>query len=846
MPTRKQASTSPDVQFAVPGLHHHADDAHDAPSTRSTGSGSPQHPNAARLHTNGDSNANANEPPRTGRACLACRKLKTKCDGADEPPCKRCKAGGLECVFVESKRGKRPARKPVELTLSTKFGHINSTLSSVLSSIQSGATPTADDLHKLQATLKEGIEAGRLAEKGKGEIIKVEDGDEQYARREVYRPDGNLVVQERATPDSDDQAQGSTKGRKRAKTTASIATSLSLDLSHPPHISPSQQFATPLPPLDSNFSPHSTTTPSLSQTSLSVLVDASLAAEIDGRSQLTGLNENFKLSSITNALNAREPGGGPRSPGTAEWDGLTPRLLADGTISAETAVEMFRIFFEDCYIHIPLLDPSTSTPSAIAQKSPFLFTAILAVASRFHPDPTLHQKCYDEAHRWLYFGMAVRMALELGLFRPPSWVDAHLAVNGHKPNPWINLPPTVTEDEQREALNRERTWLICFVIDRNMSAVMGRPYQIQEAKPLLLPLHPMSLPFDLGIIAHQELQSIIGQVMDTFRDRIYGLSSASDDMPSPVVMKMFNSRMDDWKARWCPVAGEPIANNLQFYFFSSKLFLNTFPLQTILRQTATSTSTDDPTYVSSTISSAISILTLSHSYATLGVLLHCPDVNFLLLLYAAVFLIKMKASNSQFTSLVNSEELEGILSTAISDCGNARGGAGRNADGGENAAGTCEMMLKALLASWRAMERTKEERSREPSGVLNTSVAPPASAGLTLDLPPNPFSSMSSYQNLHSTLGSHIPPSPAPYSFPTSTQPGTGHVSGTQTPSNSLGLGLSSLGGGNGGGLEGFLNDTNFFHSVLVSQGADGFFAWDQSSGWDGGLDLGLGGHGEA
>ena len=34
-----------------------------------------------------------------------------------------------------------------------------------------------------------------------------------------------------------------------------------------------------------------------------------------------------------------------------------------------------------------------------------------------------------------------------------------------------------------------------------MSAVMGRPYQIQDAKPLLLPLHPMSLPFDLGAFA---------------------------------------------------------------------------------------------------------------------------------------------------------------------------------------------------------------------------------------------------------------------------------------------------------------------------------------------------------
>lgn len=92
----------------------------------------------------------------------------------------------------------------------------------------------------------------------------------------------------------------------------------------------------------------------------------------------------------------------------------------------------------------------------------------------------------------------------------------------------------------------------------SMSAVMGRPYQIQEAKPLLIPMHPMSLPFDMGrlsfhyvlrqsahhsfpptgVIAHLELQTIIGQVMDTFRDRIYGLSTASDEMPNPAVMKV--------------------------------------------------------------------------------------------------------------------------------------------------------------------------------------------------------------------------------------------------------------------------------------------------------------------
>ena len=61
--------------------------------------------------------------------------------------------------------------------------------------------------------------------------------------------------------------------------------------------------------------------------------------------------------------------------------------------------------------------------------------------------------------------MAVRMGLELGLFRPPPFVDEHLLHNSNKSNPWANLKD-IPEAEQRDALNRERTWLMVFVIDR--------------------------------------------------------------------------------------------------------------------------------------------------------------------------------------------------------------------------------------------------------------------------------------------------------------------------------------------------------------------------------------------
>jgi hypothetical protein len=46
-------------------------------------------------------------------ACTVCRRLKMKCVGADNPPCKRCVTGGHQCVFEESNRGKRTSRHDI-------------------------------------------------------------------------------------------------------------------------------------------------------------------------------------------------------------------------------------------------------------------------------------------------------------------------------------------------------------------------------------------------------------------------------------------------------------------------------------------------------------------------------------------------------------------------------------------------------------------------------------------------------------------------------------------------------------------------------------------------------------
>ncbi|SCV73644.1 BQ2448_6074 [Microbotryum intermedium] len=897
--------------------------------------------------------------PRSGRACLACRKLKTRCDGAEDPPCKRCRAGNHECVFVESKRGKRPAKpsggtlnaKPSSMStnsasnnsaansnhtlgsssggdggghptttttsnangsgndaaLAEKFRSVEKNLSLFLQSMNSGGAPDPNALQQLQSTLADGIDTsrnGKSTNKGaqatstmmESPTSAVDDPQASSSIPPAKRPrhaSGNYP-QSNSSMDSPFTTNNMSMSPNSVINSARIPT---VPLFHTPVSTDSAQ----LPP--------ASRTPGGAGgggSSLSMLADASLAAQLDGRNKLTGLDPGFNLSRVTEAIQ----GDGSED----EDEARTPALLSKGIITPETAVDMFRIFFDFCYIHLPLLDPAQNSATSVCARSPFLFTAICAVASRFNPDPTLHVKCYDEAHAcfvdciangersiesvqalmiltvwtsapkkdtedrpqraWLYFGMAVRMGLELGLFRPPPFVDHHLSTsrNASQANPWANLKD-VEEEEQRDAINRERTWLMGFVIDRNMSAVMGRPYQIHEAKPLLIPLHTMSLPFDLGVIAHQELQTIIGQVMDTFRDRIYGLSSASDEMPSATVMKIFNNRMDDWRHRWCPVAGEPIANNLLFYFFSSKLFLNTIPLHTMLRNGEVA---DDPECVSTTITAAKSVLDLAHKYAELGVLLHCPDVNFLLILYGAVFLIKVKVSNTRFSQLVDADELQRLLLQAIYDCQAATCSP-------RHAASTACTMLRALLASFKAMLQAQQnpdnsqgmsrqqtnqmEAGRLPHGGLaadgssdpfganrtGSSSGPPGSAlGLYGTLAGAPMSPAASYPFMSTPFAQRNHDNRSFFGSGTVAASGSGTMSGTQTPAGHQTYGASGGGSGGGGGsagasntgfnpmdpLDSFLNDTNFFSSVLVSQGADGFFTWPEGLDAAGGLDI--------
>lgn len=246
------------------------------------------------------------------------------------------------------------------------------------------------------------------------------------------------------------------------------------------------------------------------------------------------------------------------------------------------------------------------------------------------------------------------------------------------------------------------------------------------------------------------------------------------------------------------------------------------------------------------------------------------------MLYAAVFLVKVRVSNSRFSELVASDELEQLLLTVMRDCQVAAQGDLRHS------AMTCLLLTRALGVSWKALENggrsraasTKGEGDEEYQHSLqqqqhhhhnNNRIQPLTS------MPPASSSSNSSvaYQHVgldgtltsqpQVSLAGQLPASPAPL-YSSSMNPFTnpfaasstthtplpsyrsGIASGPQTPSATFGHaghGFPGLDGSTSSssnmhhqpsaqleGVDNFLTDSHFFNSLLIGRGASGFFDW--------------------
>ncbi|KAF8212315.1 hypothetical protein K438DRAFT_1566839 [Mycena galopus ATCC 62051] len=165
-------------------------------------------------------------------------------------------------------------------------------------------------------------------------------------------------------------------------------------------------------------------------------------------------------------------------------------------------MDLFTIYFERVNPFFSILDPHLhGNPANLIWRSPFLFTIICATASRFY---TLKPNLYPSAHAFAREAAASALIdgsngvdicqayLILGVYPVPqkkfaddrSWLAGFIQT-GNRTHPlegssWVmamelglNQPPPPLCDE-RESLNRTRTWLNCYCVDASHAIQFGK------------------------------------------------------------------------------------------------------------------------------------------------------------------------------------------------------------------------------------------------------------------------------------------------------------------------------------------------------------------------------------
>ncbi|KAJ3971250.1 hypothetical protein EV361DRAFT_912156 [Lentinula raphanica] len=301
-------------------------------------------------------------------------------------------------------------------------------------------------------------------------------------------------------------------------------------------------------------------------------------AEIDEPEPETGVaSANFFRPS---------PGPDPARAPTANLPQL-PHILMRGIITPIDAEKLFKIFFDLVNPSVSIVDPVLYTAQKTVYRSPFLFTTICAISSRFYDEkPGLYVqimnyaqlaagtaliggpkniemciayillslyppplKRWEESRGWLYLGVAIRIATELNLHLP----------NTAKPQ---------NEMHAREQLNRTRVWLNCFNLDRSTGSQNGKPpiisnndYIANHSEDWWKSSSYNMKNFDIQLCCYNsELK-----VMSNFRSKIYNDPDHPTGLNKDVDFVQVAAETDEeflvLQHKWYPILDENVDKN---------------------------------------------------------------------------------------------------------------------------------------------------------------------------------------------------------------------------------------------------------------------------------------------
>ncbi|KAH9850967.1 fungal-specific transcription factor domain-containing protein [Lenzites betulinus] len=375
-----------------------------------------------------------------------------------------------------------------------------------------------------------------------------------------------------------------------------------------------------------------------------------------------------------------------------------PEILVHGLVTPDDVDRLFGIYFDKINVHCDILDPALHTPATTFNRCPFLFTVICAISSRYDQEKSdiypiaMHfakhaaasallngwksvelaqayllmslygvpARRWEEDRNWLYTGLAIRIATDLNLH----------VVSNVKPK---------TESQERELVNQQRVWLLCFNLDRSTATQFGKPATIKEDYTIRNSVDwykrsRMNHKFNIGTSAYAQML----RIMSHFHEEIYsdpdkptGLNQNLDFRSSIInhdeeLMAYFK----EWQQRLdhdCDLTDPALkfrASLLPFLTGYSRLVMWSFGFQQAFKR---GFQTDDQLFLDKCFESAKGVIvTLIDTLAPSGYMRTSPDAHFVFASFASAFLLKLlRPECSSFVAPETQTEIFDLISRLI-------------------------------------------------------------------------------------------------------------------------------------------------------------------------------------
>ncbi|KAI0079627.1 hypothetical protein K474DRAFT_1591918 [Panus rudis PR-1116 ss-1] len=425
---------------------------------------------------------------RVPRACNACRKQKMRCEGAENPPCRRCRHAGLECLF------EKPQRE-ASLTGEAGLERIRS-LEAHVADIRQTQTAIQSTLVEIAAHLRGTSQFPARSPSAYPPTFAHQPPSVHSQSPSISTPSmtASSVTPSHGAmnpPSRSVQSQNPAQYRSPPHNSAGPRQVGPNDLPHPQGQGPNQIYSanqghapgsihgTTLPPFSSletmgpprsqpaNVSSmryHSSASGSkrAAPTSSNVTsADSTDAEEDDGELPASGLVAPWEvlrgLADVAIERAAQENGGesepqsrarttspDPRRPRPAKRRktihkpprAMTfPDVVTKKIISEAEARELFRIFYHGCSTFLPVFDAHVDTFDALHERSPFAVDCICMVAAKVRDgggDPSeVFLRCQEEVQ-------AISCATLFSPVARQEAVQAMILVSGWSDNGWLS------------------------------------------------------------------------------------------------------------------------------------------------------------------------------------------------------------------------------------------------------------------------------------------------------------------------------------------------------------------------------------------------------------------------